>query len=92
MSFLEELDNIIKQRKIDLPEQSYTTTLFKQGDDRILRKVIEEAGEFIIAVKNKDITELKNEAADLLFHVMVALRNQGVGIDDVINILKERHK
>ena len=92
MSFLEELDNIIKQRKIDLPEQSYTTTLFKQGDDRILRKVSEEAGEFIIAVKNKDITELKNEAADLLFHVMVALRNQGVGIDDVINILKERHK
>ena len=60
--------------------------------NRILKKIGEEAGEVIIAAKNKDKTELTNEAADLLFHLMITLKDQNLSIQDVINVLEKRHK
>jgi phosphoribosyl-AMP cyclohydrolase / phosphoribosyl-ATP pyrophosphohydrolase len=90
--FLNDLDNLIKERKENPKEGAYTSTLFGQGLDRILKKIGEEAGEVIIAAKNNDPEELKNEAADLLFHLMVTLRNQGLSILDVDEVLRERNK
>lgn len=67
MEFLLQLENILKKRKQDLPDKSYTADLFRGGVDRILKKVGEEAGEVIIAAKNSDKKELTHEVADLLF-------------------------
>lgn len=92
MNFLQNLDDLIKERKATLPEGSYTTKLFTDGIDRILRKVGEEAGEFIIAAKNHDKAEMTNEAADLLFHVIVALREEGVSFSEVVKVLETRHQ
>ena len=92
MSFLTELDKIIKQRKETMPEGSYTTTLFQNGIDRILRKVGEEAGETIIAGKNQDKAEIANETADLIYHLFVHLHAQGLSLADVESVLKERHQ
>jgi len=89
--FLEELDALIAKRKHELPDGSYTSDLFKKGIDRILRKVGEETGEFIIACKNNDPIEIKNEAADLLFHTLVALHARGLSLKEVTEILEERH-
>ena len=92
MNFLNDLNDLIKTRKEALPEGSYTTKLFTEGVDRILRKVGEEAGEFIIGVKNGDTEEMTNEAADLIFHMMVALREQNVSFEEVVKVLEKRHQ
>src|SRR5690606_28405904 len=73
---LNELEKIIAQRDAERPEGSYTTYLFEKGVDKILKKVGEEAAEVIIAAKNREPEELKWEAADLLFHLLVLLREQ----------------
>ena len=91
-AFLNELDEIIHKRKTAPKEGSYTSTLFKSGTDRILKKIGEEAGEVIIAAKNRDASELCNESADLLFHLMVALRDQDLSINDVVAVLQQRHQ
>lgn len=91
-SFLKTLDAILTERKTSSSTESYTANLFKAGTDRILKKIGEEAGEVIIAAKNKDKTELTNEAADLLFHLMITLKDQNLSIQDVINVLEKRHK
>lgn len=89
--FIQELENIISDRFKNRNEKSYTSMLFNQGIDRILKKVGEEAGEVIIAAKNNDKEELKNESADLLFHLLLALKEQGLTLSDVEAVLKERH-
>lgn len=89
--FINQLDKIVSERKEALPEGSYTTSLFKGGLDRILRKVGEETGEVIIAAKNQDSDELLNETADLLFHLIVMLRDQGLSFSDVVGVLEKRH-
>lgn len=91
-SFLTTLDALINQRKQANPSESYTSDLINSGADRILRKVGEEAGEFIIAGKNKNATEICNEGADLLFHLMVFLQSEGLSIHDVIQVLEDRHQ
>ncbi len=91
MKFLEELDDLIYKRKITPQEGSYTSGLFQKGLDRILKKVGEEAGEVIIAAKNHDGMELKNEAADLLFHLMITLQSQGIKLKDVVAVLESRN-
>ncbi|MBT6120552.1 phosphoribosyl-ATP diphosphatase [bacterium] len=92
LSFLNELEDILEERKTNPTEGSYTSTLMQQGLDRILKKIGEEAGEVIIAAKNKDAEELTNESADLLFHLMLVLKNEGLSIKDVVKVLEERHK
>lgn len=91
-NFIETLDQIIRERKEENNDQSYTASLFKKGKDRILKKIGEEAGEVIIASKNNDPDELKNEAADLVFHLMVTLQEQGLTFQDVVDVLESRHK
>ena len=92
MKFLEDLEKLLYQRKHELPDGSYTTTLFKGGEDRILKKVAEEAGEVIIAVKNSDAKEITHEAADLVFHLLVALVQKGVPLSAIEAELISRHK
>ncbi|MFD2214693.1 bifunctional phosphoribosyl-AMP cyclohydrolase/phosphoribosyl-ATP diphosphatase HisIE [Metabacillus endolithicus] len=88
---LNTLEKLIAERESELPEGSYTTYLFTEGVDKILKKVGEEAGEVIIASKNRDHDELKWEVADLLFHLMVLLREQKLPLDEVLKVLEERH-
>ncbi|HMV41148.1 MAG TPA: phosphoribosyl-ATP diphosphatase [Leptospiraceae bacterium] len=92
MKFLEELEELLKQRKKDLPEKSYTADLFKRGLDRILKKIGEEAGEVIIAAKNTNESELIHEVADLLFHVQVLLVDKNISLSQIETELKKRHQ
>ena len=68
---------MIKERKKELPENSYTAKLFKKGENRIIQKVGEEAVETVIAAKNKDKNEIINETSDLIFHLFVMLTDLG---------------
>lgn len=88
---LSTLESLIAKRESELPEGSYTTYLFNEGVDKILKKVGEEASEVIIASKNRDAEELKWEVADLFFHVLVLLREQKLPLDEVLKVLEERH-
>jgi phosphoribosyl-ATP pyrophosphohydrolase/phosphoribosyl-AMP cyclohydrolase len=72
------------------PDASYTRRLWEQGPDRVLRKVGEEAAEFVIAVKNQDPREVTAEAADLLYHLLLALHTAGVSLDAVAAELRRR--
>lgn len=85
-----ELESLIAKREAERPEGSYTTYLFEKGVDKILKKVGEEASEVIIAAKNRDHEELKWEAADLLFHLLVLLREQKLPLDEVLKTLEKR--
>ena len=91
-NFITELEHIINDRKTQSTDQSYTARLFHGGLDRILKKIGEEAGEVIIAAKNHDHKELTNEAADLMFHLLVALQHEGVSFADVVAVLEQRHQ
>jgi len=91
VQFLDYLFKLITQRKLDLPENSYTTKLFQQGSDRIIQKVGEEAVETVIASKNRDKKEIVNEASDLIFHLMVLLAEQEVEFSEIISNLQNRH-
>ncbi|RLQ96690.1 bifunctional phosphoribosyl-AMP cyclohydrolase/phosphoribosyl-ATP diphosphatase HisIE [Falsibacillus albus] len=86
------LEQVIEERDLKRPEGTYTTYLFQKGVDKILKKVGEEASEVIIAAKNRDREELKWEAADLLYHLMVLLREQKLPFADVLHVLEKRHK
>ncbi|WP_179090268.1 bifunctional phosphoribosyl-AMP cyclohydrolase/phosphoribosyl-ATP diphosphatase HisIE [Paenibacillus sp. FSL H8-0548] len=88
---LGQLEGIIAERYAERPEGSYTSYLFDKGVDKILKKVGEEASEVIIAAKNKDNDELRSEAGDLIFHLMVLLRERGLPLDDVIGEIDSRH-
>ncbi|WP_096202473.1 bifunctional phosphoribosyl-AMP cyclohydrolase/phosphoribosyl-ATP diphosphatase HisIE [Bacillus sp. FJAT-45350] len=88
---INELEQTIAQREAERPEGAYTTYLFEKGVDKILKKVGEEASEVIIAAKNRDKEELKWETADLLYHLLVLLREQKLPLDDVLAVLEERH-
>ncbi|WP_026672308.1 bifunctional phosphoribosyl-AMP cyclohydrolase/phosphoribosyl-ATP diphosphatase HisIE [Alkalihalobacterium bogoriense] len=89
-AIINELEALIAKREAERPEGSYTTYLFTEGVDKILKKVGEEASEVIIASKNRDQEELKWEVADLLFHLLVLLREQNLPLDEVLHVLKER--
>lgn len=87
---LARLEGIIEARERERPEGSYTTYLFAQGVDKILKKVGEETAETIIAAKNGDNEELRSESADLLFHLMVLWRARGLDADEVWGELERR--
>jgi phosphoribosyl-ATP pyrophosphohydrolase/phosphoribosyl-AMP cyclohydrolase len=83
---------LVESRNRDRPEDSYTTYLFNQGLDKILKKVGEESAETIIAAKNNDRSALVKETADLLYHLVVLLVERGVKLEDVGNELVSRGK
>ena len=88
----DELFALIQSRKNEMPEGSYTTTLFEQGAPRIAQKVIEEAGEVAIAGVTGDRDALASEAADMIYHTLVLLAAEGVTPEDVWSKLRERRK
>lgn len=92
MEFLKELQDLIDQRKVLLPEGSYTSKLFKKGINKIAQKVGEEAVELVIEAKDSNDELFLNEAADLVYHLMVLLSAKNMRIEDVVTILEERHK
>ena len=88
-----ELQNeyaIIKDRKIHPKDGSYTNYLFDKGLDKILKKVGEEATEIVIAAKNPDPEEIKYEAADFLYHLMVLMVEKGLTWEDITGELSQR--
>lgn len=89
---LSELESTIAKRHAERPEGSYTTYLFDKGLDKILKKIGEETAEVIIGAKNHDKAETRAEAADLIFHLMVLLREEQIPLDDVLRELEFRHR
>ncbi len=87
----ESLMKLIEGRKTDEKEGSYTTYLFQKGLDKILKKIGEECTEVIIAAKAEDRNETIYEIADLAYHVMVLMIEQGITLEDIHNELASRH-
>jgi phosphoribosyl-ATP pyrophosphohydrolase len=85
-----ELMEVIRQRQKDRPEGSYTTYLFNEGIDKILKKVGEESAEVIIAAKNPDNSELIYEVGDMIYHLLVLLVEKGVDITEIFAELRSR--
>lgn len=85
------LYSLLEGRKRDLPEGSYTTYLFQKGLDKILKKVGEECTEVIIAAKAEDRAETVYEIADLAYHVMVLMTQQGITLEEIHKELASRH-
>ena len=87
----EGLMELLRQRKEEMPEGSYTTYLFQKGLDKILKKVGEESTEVIIAAKAEDKAETIYEIADLAYHVMVLMLQAGISLEDIHRELASRH-
>lgn len=90
-NFVDELEKIIKNRKENANDQSYTSSLFKKGINAVAQKVGEEAVELIIEAKDNNTERFLDEAADLLFHYLVLLRAKEFSLDDVQDVLRKRH-
>jgi phosphoribosyl-AMP cyclohydrolase / phosphoribosyl-ATP pyrophosphohydrolase len=91
-NFLFELEKTINLRKLEPSEESYTSTLFAKGINKIAQKVGEEAIELVIESKDTNQDLFKNEAADLLFHYLILLAEKKVGLREVIDVLEKRKK
>ncbi|HEX6847580.1 MAG TPA: bifunctional phosphoribosyl-AMP cyclohydrolase/phosphoribosyl-ATP diphosphatase HisIE [Chitinophagaceae bacterium] len=89
---LEKLENIIADRKNNPSASSYTSSLFTKGINKIAQKVGEEAVELVIESKDDNKEKLLGEAADLLYHYLVLLQAKNYNLQDVINVLAQRHK
>jgi phosphoribosyl-ATP pyrophosphohydrolase/phosphoribosyl-AMP cyclohydrolase len=87
---LDEVRRVIASRAAERPEGSYTVRLLDKGLDHTLKKVGEEATEVILAAKGESDERLAEEAADLVFHVLVALHQRGLGPGDVLEVLRRR--
>jgi len=87
-----ELFNTINERSINPSEKSYTNHLLTKGSNTILKKIGEESAEFIMACKDNDKNSISNEAADLIYHLQVALMHKGVEWRDVLAVLESRRK
>jgi len=85
-----EVYNVIADRKKNPKEGSYTNYLFEKGLDKILKKVGEEASEVIIGAKNENSDEVRYEIADLLYHLMVLMVDQGLSWEDISAELEKR--
>ncbi|MGE8036039.1 bifunctional phosphoribosyl-AMP cyclohydrolase/phosphoribosyl-ATP pyrophosphatase [Lysinibacillus sp. KCTC 33748] len=92
VEILSKLTNVIAKREQEMPEGAYTTYLFDKGIDKICKKVGEEATEVVIGAKNRDTEEVKWEAADLIYHLLVLLQEQKVSVYDVLHVLEKRHE
>ncbi|MDV6250736.1 bifunctional phosphoribosyl-AMP cyclohydrolase/phosphoribosyl-ATP diphosphatase HisIE [Vibrio sp. EA2] len=92
MVWLHQLEQLLAARKDGDPESSYTASLYARGTKRISQKVGEEGVEVALAATSGDKAELVCESADLIYHLLVLLQDQGLSMNDVVNKLKERHK
>lgn len=90
--FLFELEKVIEARKTNPVEVSYTSKLFEKGLNKIAQKVGEEAVELVIEAKDDNDDLFKNEAADLLYHLLVLLRAKNVSLREVLDTLKNRSR
>ena len=88
---VEGLYELLKDRKKEMPEGSYTSYLFEKGLDKILKKVGEECTEVIIAGKAEDKKETTYEIADLAYHVLVLMVQNGISVEEVQRELASRH-
>ena len=91
LAFIAELDQLIAERERERPEGSYSTQLFASGLRRIAQKVGEEGVETALAAVVEDDAALLGESADLVFHLLVLLRARGLGLDQLVTTLRERH-
>jgi phosphoribosyl-ATP pyrophosphohydrolase len=87
---LQHLADVLEQRKIGDPQQSYVASLYAKGLDAILKKVGEEATETVIAAKNGSASQLIHETADLWFHTLILLAHQGLGPQAILDELQRR--
>ncbi|MFJ7668212.1 bifunctional phosphoribosyl-AMP cyclohydrolase/phosphoribosyl-ATP diphosphatase HisIE [Lysinibacillus sp. NPDC097195] len=92
VGIIPKLVKVIEKREQEMPEGAYTTYLFDKGIDKICKKVGEEATEVVIGAKNRDTEEVKWEAADLIYHLLVLLQEQKVNVFDVLHVLEKRHE
>ncbi|MEM0909665.1 MAG: bifunctional phosphoribosyl-AMP cyclohydrolase/phosphoribosyl-ATP diphosphatase HisIE [Pseudomonadota bacterium] len=90
--FVASLENVLQERKHADPDSSYTAKLYQKGIKRIAQKVGEEGVETALAATVKDIDELKNESADLIYHLIVLLSASDLSLQDAISVLKQRHE
>jgi phosphoribosyl-ATP pyrophosphohydrolase/phosphoribosyl-AMP cyclohydrolase len=89
---IEKLEAVIADRKNNPSDKSYTSSLFEKGINKIAQKVGEEAVELVIESKDNDKEKFLGEAADLLYHYLVLLHAKNYKLDDVVNVLANRHK
>ena len=92
MVWLAQLEKLLGERKSADPDSSYTASLYARGTKRISQKVGEEGVEVALAATSGDKAELVCESADLIYHLLVLLQDQGLSMSDVVDKLKERHK
>ncbi len=90
--FLNELENVIKSRKENPSDLSYTSSLFAKGINKVAQKVGEEAVELVIEAKDDDKDLFLNEAADLMYHFLILLVAKGFSLNDVVAVLEKRSK
>lgn len=88
---IHDIVNVIEDRRNNPVDGAYTTYLFNEGIDKVLKKVGEEATEVVIGAKNNDKDEIKWEVADLIYHTLVLLNMTDVSIADIKEVLYERH-
>jgi phosphoribosyl-ATP pyrophosphohydrolase/phosphoribosyl-AMP cyclohydrolase len=89
--FLNQLQQVIRQRKNASADESYTAKLFAKGINKIAQKVGEEAVEIVIEAKDSNDDLFKNEGADLLFHFLVLLEAKNTDLDEIVEVLQQRH-
>jgi len=89
---LEELYQIIEDRKRTMSKGSYVVSLFKEGNDRIIQKVGEEAVEVILAAKNENKEQIISEIADLWFHTLLLLAFHSINLNEIFEELEGRNK
>jgi phosphoribosyl-ATP pyrophosphohydrolase len=92
INVVKELYKIIEERKENPIEGSYTSYLFEEGLDKILKKIGEESAEVIISSKNNDAKEIVSEISDLAYHILVLMVAQGVKVEDIVTELETRRK
>ena len=91
LSFLSQLEKVVSDRHDNPSEQSYTSSLFRAGLDKIIQKVGEEAIEVVIEAKNENKELLLGELADLTFHLLVLLKAKRINLKEVVSVLMTRH-
>jgi phosphoribosyl-ATP pyrophosphohydrolase len=83
---------VLEQRKAEMPEDSYTTRLLAGPQDKLLKKIAEEAGEVIIAARDRDVGQIRYEIADLVYHLLVVMVREGLALDELAGELDSRRQ